>query len=81
MTQPSRSERSTAPPLPQLLCFPSTDIGFATVVARALDASADRSIRGLEERLRARYPGVRIRRRDLSGEATETWYVYRDGHV
>jgi hypothetical protein len=66
---------------PRLQCFPSSDVAFATVVARALADTANPTMRSLELRLRGRYPGVRVRRRELSGEPGETWYVYRDGHL
>ena len=32
----------------------------------------------LEDALRHRYPEVRVRQRELSGESTVTWYVYRE---
>jgi hypothetical protein len=34
----------------------------------------------LEAALRLTYPNARVRRRELSGEAVEIWYVYREGH-
>jgi hypothetical protein len=33
----------------------------------------------LESLLRQAYPKVVVRRRELSSESTEIWYVYRDG--
>ena len=33
----------------------------------------------LQERLRHAYPAAVVRRRELSGETFEMWYVYRDG--
>ncbi len=34
----------------------------------------------LAKRLRARYPDVVVRPRDLSSEPVAVWYVFRDGH-
>jgi hypothetical protein len=34
----------------------------------------------LEAMLRSRYPNAVVRRRELAGERTDVWYVYRDGH-
>lgn len=57
--------------------FPRDDIDFVAVVdLAALDA---RSPADLEHRLRDGYPHVVVRARDLSGDHTEVWYVYRDG--
>lgn len=33
----------------------------------------------LQARLRLAYPSVVVRERDLSGDPTPQWYVYRDG--
>ena len=34
---------------------------------------------GLQTGLRAEFPDAVVRRRELSSESTEVWYVYRDG--
>lgn len=34
----------------------------------------------LQAALRNAYPRAVVRRRELSGEPVEVWYVYRDGH-
>ena len=33
----------------------------------------------LQASLRERYPDAIVRRRELSSESTDVWYVYRDG--
>lgn len=58
--------------------FPRDDIDFVALVdAAALEAATPVE---LERRLRARYPHVLVRARELASEQTEVWYVYRDGH-
>ena len=47
--------------------------------ARRLAAASDDPL-ALQARLRQQYPLAVVRRRDLSGEPFEMWYVYRDGH-
>ena len=57
--------------------FPRDDADFVALVdGGALGA---RSPVELEGRLRETHPRVIVRARDLSGELTEVWYVYRDG--
>ena len=41
------------------------------------DAATDPS--QLQSGLRAAFPKAVVRRRELSSESTEMWYVYRDG--
>ncbi len=60
------------------ICVPSSDWAFARVVDRLLALGGVTSTRGLEQELRPLYPQARVRRRELSGEPQETWYVYRD---
>ena len=60
------------------ICVPSSDWAFARVVDRMLGVAAISSPRGLEQQLKPLYPQARVRRRELSGEPQETWYVYRD---
>ena len=63
-----------------VLTFPSSDVTLRDLVARLIEADAG-IIRpaDLEARLRSVYPRVRVRRRELSNEPSETWYVYREG--
>ena len=34
----------------------------------------------LQTRLRETHPSAVVRARELAGETSEVWYVYRDGH-
>jgi hypothetical protein len=65
-------------PTLRLLCFPSSDGVFPSVVEKVLRSMSVVTPPRLEEELRARYPSVSVHRRELSGEPTETWYVYRE---
>lgn len=57
--------------------FPRDDVGFVALVDEvALDTA---SAAELEGRLREMYPHVVVRARDLEGDLTQVWYVYRDG--
>jgi hypothetical protein len=60
-----------------LVTNPADDQGFADEAERLVVQA--RSPDELERLLRASYPAVIVRRRELSGEPTQTWYVYRDG--
>jgi hypothetical protein len=42
-------------------------------------AATSRDPAQLQARLRQSYAGAVVRRRELSGEMFELWYVYRDG--
>jgi hypothetical protein len=64
--------------LPTLVINPGDDRQFRADVRAALAAGAD-TPHALATRLRDRYPRVVVRRRELSDEAHEVWYVYRDG--
>ena len=64
---------------PRLVCIPSSDRAFAALAWRNVDGVRDPA--GLERVMRSAYPNARVRRRELSGEILETWYVYRDGLV
>jgi hypothetical protein len=56
-------------------------VGDAAFVrdAERLVQSGRRTPEALQEALRARYPRVVVRRRILSNEEFEVWYVYREG--
>jgi len=50
---------------------------------RAVKEIADSGVQDPEvaqERLRERYPQAVVRPRELAGESSGVWYVYRDGH-
>lgn len=57
---------------------PATDAEFE----RAVNAIVDAGVRDFAEaqaRLRERYPHAVVRPRDLTGESTPVWYIYREG--
>jgi hypothetical protein len=57
--------------------FPRDDADFvARVDAAALGAASPEE---LQKRLRATHSRAVVRARDLSGDSTQVWYVYRDG--
>jgi hypothetical protein len=62
---------------PLLIVNPRSDVRFVQLVAELTADAIDQS--GLQSRLRAEYPDAIVRRRELSSESTEMWYVYRDG--
>jgi hypothetical protein len=63
---------------PLLIVNPRSDVRFMQLVAElTADASTDPS--QLQSWLRAVFPKAVVRRRELSSESTEMWYVYRDG--
>jgi len=63
---------------PQLMLNPSGDAAFVAAVERAHDEAGTPA--ALAHALRGAYPAVVVRPRSLSGEVSEVWYVYRDGH-
>jgi len=63
---------------PLLIVNPRSDIRFMQLVAE-LTGDAETDPAELQSRLRAEFPNTVVRRRELSSEATEMWYVYRDG--
>ncbi len=70
------------PGLPSLAINPADDRTFVQGTVRAIalrGASSGLTTERLEVALRQRYPAAVVRRRDLSGELGEMWYVYRDG--
>jgi hypothetical protein len=63
---------------PLLIVNPRSDVRFVQLVAE-LTADALNELADVQTRLREQYPSAIVRRRELSSEATEMWYVYRDG--
>jgi hypothetical protein len=61
-----------------LIINPVTDRDFVSEAERHLDDGAT-TVDLLESRLRVRYPRAVVHARELSGESTTIWYVYRDG--
>jgi hypothetical protein len=61
-----------------LVVNPRNDEDFVRFVqqqARSVESASE-----LQARLRPRHPQVVVRPRELDGERTDVWYVYRDGH-
>lgn len=63
---------------PNLFVNPLSDAAFVRRTSDFVTAGTTRP-EDLADQLRATYPNVVARKRDISGEA-ESWYVYRDGH-
>ena len=63
---------------PLLIVNPRSDVRFVERV-NELTAGAGTDPAALQASLRADYPNAIVRRRELSSESTEMWYVYRDG--
>ena len=63
---------------PILILNPRSDARFVALVSELMTgAIGDPS--ELQAGLRAEFPDAIGRRRELSSESTEVWYVYRDG--
>jgi hypothetical protein len=63
---------------PILILNPRSDAQFVALVSELMADLIDQPS-ALQESLRARFPDAVVRRRELSSEPTEVWYVYRDG--
>ena len=63
--------------LPNLVLNPGADEPFAAFARQLLREGL--TIVAFERELRRAYPLAIVHRRGLSGEAIDTWYVYRDG--
>ena len=63
--------------LPALIINPLSDHEFVAFVREHARAALNTD--ALQARLRAEYERAVVRERDLSGESTSVWYVYRDG--
>ena len=63
---------------PLLIINPRGDPAFTELVAE-LTAEQATDPAHLQASLRERYPDAIVRRRELSSESTDVWYVYRDG--
>ena len=67
-----------APSRPRLFCLPSSDRLFATIVEEVAESLTLESTDELEDVLRPMYPNAAVHRRELEGERTPIWYVYRE---
>jgi hypothetical protein len=68
----------TDTPQPSLVTNPAGDRAFRAAAQAALETT--QSIGDFEKVLRAAYPRAVVRARELSGERSVVWYVYREGH-
>ena len=64
---------------PTLVLNPPDDDEFSSL-AQELVSDGHHSVADFQNRLRSHFPTAIVRRRELVGEPTDTWYVYRDGH-
>jgi len=63
---------------PIVILNPRSDARFVELVSELM-ADAVGEPAELQAGLRAEFPDAVVRRRELSSESTEVWYVYRDG--
>lgn len=63
---------------PIVILNPRSDARFVKLVSELM-ADAIREPADLQTGLRTVFPEAVVRRRELSSESTEVWYVYRDG--
>ena len=63
---------------PILILNPRSHARFGEFVSELM-AGAVGEPSELQAGLRAEFPDAIVRRRELSSESTEVWYVYRDG--
>jgi hypothetical protein len=63
---------------PTLVVNPISDRSFGAFAEQQLDEGV-LTIAEFQARLRVRYPHAVVHARELTGEPTAIWYVYRDG--
>jgi hypothetical protein len=63
---------------PILILNPRSDAQFVALISELMADPLDQPS-ALQAGLRVRFPDAVVRRRELSSEPTEVWYVYRDG--
>lgn len=66
-------------PRPTLVLNPPDDAEFGRF-AHGVSGNGRIEPEAFQEYLRRRYPHAIVRPRELAGEQTQIWYVYRDGH-
>ena len=64
---------------PTLVLNPPDDEAFRTSAEQLIESGLVEPSQ-LQDRLRESWPSVLVRPRELSGERSDIWYVYRDGH-
>ena len=63
---------------PILILNPRSDARFVEMVSELMSGEVGEP-GALQAGLRAEFPHAVVRRRELSSESTDVWYVYRDG--
>jgi hypothetical protein len=63
---------------PTLVTNPVTDRDFSAFAEQQLDGDP-LTVAEFQARLQVRYPRAVVHARELNGEPTAIWYVYRDG--
>ncbi len=63
---------------PIVILNPRSDARFVALVTELMSGEIGEP-EALQAGLRAEFPDAVARRRELSSESTEVWYVYRDG--
>ncbi len=63
---------------PSLVTNPANDAEFTAAADAALQEG--QSVAEFQQLLRRDYPRAVVRARDLAGERSLVWYVYREGH-
>jgi hypothetical protein len=65
-------------PLPLIVANPAADVTFRGRIDRYVTSGSVRPAE-LQAALRSHYPRAVVRRRELTDEELEVWYVYREG--
>ena len=63
---------------PIVILNPRSDARFVEMVSELMSGEVVEP-EALQAGLRADFPDAVVRRRELSSESTDVWYVYRDG--
>jgi hypothetical protein len=66
-------------PRPTLILNPADDDDFRASAERLVEDGFVMPA-ALQDALRRRWPSALVRPRELAGEHSAVWYVYRDGH-
>jgi hypothetical protein len=64
---------------PTLILNPADDREFRVAADELIESGLVEPTQ-LQDGLRDRWPNAVVRPRELAGEHTQVWYVYRDGH-
>ncbi len=70
---------SESEPRPTLVLNPPDDEAFRTSAGELVESGIAEPSQ-LQDCLREQWPLALVRPRELAGERSQIWYVYRDGH-